>query len=231
MSTSTLVLVSPSEPEVVQALGVVSPEPEVHGVDVLWTGARGRVGVQRKAVDDLVASVRDGRLRREIALMRWLSARVLLVEGRLRWSPSGLLTTVGARSSKEELRGLLLSVQLRGVWVVHTDDVDDSVRALIHLRRWTLKRAHRSLEVDRARGDPATREWGVRLLQSFPGVGPGVSGAIWDHFGGLPLAWTCTASELSSVRGVGPQRANSMSVLFGRPRPTANGDVGEEGAA
>ena len=152
------VLVSPTEPPAVLAIGVASAHPEAHGADVLWTGASGRVGVQRKSLGDLVASVRDGRLGRELALMRWLATRVLVVEGRLRWSPSGLLTTVAARLSKEELRGLLLSVQLRGVWVVHTDDVDDSVRALLHLRQWTAKHDHRSLDVDRARGDPATRD-------------------------------------------------------------------------
>jgi ERCC4-type nuclease len=214
-------LISPTEPEAIRALGTVSPEPEAQGADVLWEGPTGRVGVQRKELADLVTSLHDGRLGRELRAMRWLATRVLLIEGRVRWTVAGLLATVAARVSKEELRGLLLSVQLRGVWVLQADDVADSARAIRHLHRWSAKRDHRALDVDaRARGQPATRSWGTHVLQAVPGVGPVVAGAIWDHFGGLPLRWSCTPDELGAVRGVGPTRASTLMTLFGPVRST-----------
>ena len=204
-------LVAPTEPDGLRRLGTTSPIPEHHGCDVLWTGRSGLVGVQRKELTDLWVSLRDGRLARELRLMRLLAVKVLLVEGRVRWSASGRLTTARTPLTRDQLRGLLLSAQQRGVWVVHADDLDDTAAALLHLRRWLDKRHHTSLDVRPATGAaPGERGWGVDLLQSFPMVGPIVAGAIYDHFGGVPLEWRVGAAELAQVRGVGPLRAASL---------------------
>ena len=43
-----------------------------------------------------------------------------------------------------------------------------------------------------------------------------LAGALWDHFGEVPLRWTCTPDDLASVRGVGPIRAGKLwSALMG----------------
>lgn len=138
--------VSPTEPVELQSLGEPSSLPELHSCDVLWSGSTGLVGVQRKTLRDLSCSLRDGRLAGEVAAMRLLAVRVLLVEGRLRWSPTGFLTTARPSLSKDQLRGLLWSAQARGLWVVHTDDLADSVSALSHLHAWVGKARHTSLD-------------------------------------------------------------------------------------
>lgn len=52
-------------------------------------------------------------------------------------------------------------------------------------------------------------EWGIHVIQSFDGIGPGVAGAIFDRFG-LPIQWTVTKADLESVPGVGKKRASKM---------------------
>jgi ERCC4-type nuclease len=204
-------LVAPTEPDRLRRLGTTSPIPEHHGCDVVWTGPTGLVGVQRKELTDLWSSLRDGRLAREVALMRLLAVRILLVEGRVRWSASGHLSTARSPLTRTQLRGLLLSAQQRGLWVVHSDDIEDSADALVHLRRWVAKARHTALDVRPPAGDaPGTRSWAVHLLQSFPTIGPTLAGAIHDHFGGLPLAWRVGIEQLAAVKGLGPVRARSL---------------------
>jgi ERCC4-type nuclease len=203
-------LVSPSEPVPVKQLGVVSPVPELHGCDVCWTGPNGLVGVQRKELGDLVASVRDGRLAEQVARMRLLDARVLVVEGAPRWGPTGRLLNARPSITRDALRGVLWSAQQRGLWICSTADVYDTAAAIAHLGRWLAKRRHATFDRRPAARVPGGRAWGVHLLQSFPLVGPVVAGALWDHFDGVPLTWTCPASELASVRGVGPARATPI---------------------
>jgi ERCC4-type nuclease len=207
-------LVAPTEPAGLRRLGTVSPLPEHHGCDVVWASGAGLVGVQRKELTDLWSSLRDGRLAREVDAMRLLAVRMLLVEGRVRWSSAGRLTTARSPLTRDQLRGLLLSAQHRGLWVVHTDDVDDSATALLHLRRWLDKRHHSAFAwrppMPAHGGAPGSRAWGVHLLQGFPLVGPVVAAAIWDHFGGVPLGWRCDVADLAQVKGVGPARATSL---------------------
>jgi ERCC4-type nuclease len=206
------ILVSPSEPDVVRSLGTCSAVPELHGVDLCWTGPGGLVGVQRKQLGDLVRSVRDGRLAEQVARMHLLDVRVLVVEGVARWSASGHLLTAHPSISRDALRGVLWSAQQRGLWVLRTEDVHDTVAAVAHLRRWIAKRRHVSTERRPASpDDPGSRAWGVHLLQSFPLVGPVVAGSIWDHFGAVPLRWSCSPDDLAGVRGVGPARAAQLT--------------------
>jgi ERCC4-type nuclease len=208
--------VSPSEPLAVRSLGVVSSLPERVGSDVVWVGSAGLVGVQRKTLDDLVVGLRSGRLGQEAARMRGLGVAVLLVEGRLRWSGSGRLTTSRSGLSREVLRGVCWSAQQRGIWVVFTDDVADTVATVRHLRQWLERRHHTSMHAGplRKRAGPAPsppgRDWGVQVLRSFPLVGPVVAGSVWDHFGRLPLRWECDEAELAAVPGVGPKRATAL---------------------
>jgi ERCC4-type nuclease len=206
-------LVSPTEPDAVRGLGQRSSLPERHGCDVLWTDPRnGLVGVQRKTLADLWTSLRDGRLARELLAMRsTLEVAVLLIEGRLRWSATGRLATAEVPLDRAQLRGLLLSVQRQGLWVVHTDDVLDTCSAVRGLRAWLGKPHHVSLDVrPSARASPGTRGWGLHLLQSFPRIGPVCAASLWDHFGGVPLAWTCDERALAGAPGVGPARASDL---------------------
>ena len=216
-------LVSPNEPPEVRALGVLSTTPEAHGADVAWSGPDGRlVGVQRKEIVDLVRSLHDGRLGREVAALRALAVAVLVVEARLRFGPTGQLLTARVGLDREQLRRLLWSVQQRGVWVVHTDDLDDTVRAIRGLAAWVAKRRHAALDVRPAAARDPTgtgRTWGVQLLQSFPSVGPVVAEAVWDHFDGVPLRWSCTAEDLAAVPGVGGVRSRRLWTSLERPRP------------
>lgn len=108
---------------------------------------------------------------------------------------------------------MLFSIQSGGVWVNSAESLTESREYLTCLERWFLKGSHKGINV---RPKPATawgqrqdRDWGIHVLQSFDGIGPGVAGAIFDKWG-IPLVWTVGKSDLESVDGVGKKRAEKL---------------------
>jgi ERCC4-type nuclease len=93
------------------------------------------------------------------------------------------------------------------------ESISESREYLSHLEAWMLKADHKGINVrpkpQTAWGQVTDRDWGIHVIQSFDGIGPGVAGAIFDRFG-VPLRWTVTKQELESVAGVGPKRAAKM---------------------
>lgn len=221
-------LVSPTEPALLKQIGRVSSTPEKYGVDFLFVSRVGIVGVQRKEVNDLIASLRDGRLAKEMGQWGKLHLVVLIVEGKMSWSTEGYL--VSARQfTQTQMNGILFSVQMTGAWFMRSETMDETASIVRGLENWLSKERHGSLNTrPKAKGEwgnATSREWGVHLLQSFNGVGAEVAGRIYDHFDGLPLRWTCSEDELRDVRGVGYIRAERMmEALRGRH---FNGAVGE----
>lgn len=205
--------VSPAEPPLLRTLGTVSSEPERLGADFLFTCPHGLVGVQRKEVRDLVASIRDDRICRELGQAENLHRLVLLIEGDFEFQPNGDSATVpGFR--REQYDGLLLSFQEEGVYVVFSSDITETPAVLARIQSWFQKARHGSLRTrprgDYPWGDPRNRAYAVHVLQGFDPLGPVTAGAIHDQFGTIPLAWTVSREELLSVPGIGKGRADAL---------------------
>jgi ERCC4-type nuclease len=175
----------------------------------------GRVGLQRKTVTDLFASIRDGRLTRSVSAMSALDVAVLVIEGEVRWSAEGFAEPTGPTGRpvtswhRDAYRSLLWSVRARGIWVEAVPDVDSTVATVLSLHRWAGKATHDTL--DRRPGRRGADPTAVHVLQGLAGIGPRLASRIVEHFQGLPIAWTVTERELASVRGIGPVRARRLS--------------------
>ena len=220
----TKFLVSPAEHSSwIKDLGRVSSNTERYGADVLWWDStiKGWVGVQRKAVPDLIASVQDGRLAKEIAQLMKCKVASLVVEGRPRWSTDGTLMRSHTRWSIAQHRSLLRSIQGRGVFVEHSDDHADTARLIREIAGWVQKGDHRSLD---RRPKPSPDSWGkvtdkawaCHMLQSVPDIGPVQAEAVYEHFDGkMPVVLTATREELLAVKGLGPKRVDKIRRAFG----------------
>lgn len=211
------ILCSAAEPASLRTLGPYSPLPESMGVDFLIPCPVGMVGVQRKEIHDLIASRGDGRLARELAQMKQLDVAILLVEGRLKWTSDGQLSSSRTRWTRSEHLGMLFSIQSSGIWVNSSPDLTESREYLACLEKWFMKENHKGINI---RPKPQTK-WGqltdkdfcVHLIQGLDGVGPGVAQAIFEKFG-LPFTLKLSKADLESVPGVGPKRAEKIWRLF-----------------
>jgi ERCC4-type nuclease len=218
-------LISPAEHSApVKSLGRISTAPERYGADILWwdSAIKGWVGVQRKAVPDLIASVQDGRLAKEVAQLMKCKVASVIVEGHTRWSTDGQLMRSHVRWSRTQHRSLIRSVQGRGIFVEHSDSIADTVKLVREIASWAHKGDHTSL--DRRPGPSGDgwgrvtdKAWACHLLQSIPDIGPVQAGAIYDHFEGVvPVTLTATRDELLAVHGLGPKRVDKILRAFGR---------------
>jgi ERCC4-type nuclease len=222
-----MILVSPTEPPLLRSIGRTSSLPEERGADYLLPSAAGSlVAVQRKTVDDLVSSVADGRLEREVVLLR-RQMSILLLEGLPDWTSNGTLLS-RRRWTKAQHYGLLLSLQLEfGIPVLSTPSITDTADLIHCLESWLRKPVHLSLlrrptaNQSSEWGTATDRDWGRHLLQSFPGVGVVLADAILDTFGRVPLAWTCSYPEFLTVPGIGERRARALWQSLGGEPPAS----------
>lgn len=214
-------LVSPTEPSELRRLGKTSLVPEQYGADFLFASTEfGLVGVQRKELSDFVASVQDGRLGKELGMMKRLGLALLVLEGRALWTNDGLATWTSTRWRATQHLGTLWSVQLSGCWVSTTTSVQETSTLISAFTRWTAKPRHIALE---SRPGPAAdewgkvgnREWAIHLLQGFRGIGPTHARNIYEHFGSVPLVWSVGLLDLVEVPGIGAGTAERLMDALG----------------
>lgn len=215
-------LVSSTEPPLLRNMpgARVSTKPELYGADVMWVANRRLYGVQRKTWADLVASMADDRLVREVAQARVLDVRILVLEGRPTVTADGAYM-IGRRAwSAEQMLGLRLSLQQAGWWIERTDNVVGTVKTLGAIEAWSRKARHDALESRAVQAKsawglgPTDRAFAVHLLQSIPGVGVELARRIYDELG-MPFGWKVTVDDLMKVKGVGKGKAARMYAAIG----------------
>ena len=185
----------------------------------------GLVAIQRKRFpDDFLASVVDGRLMREVALLRTTKTPILIIEGRETYSSDGSVArSFNIHWHKKQIRNLFRSIRLEyGISIEFTDDIGDTAETVIEMDNWFQKTEHNSLltrpkDVKNGWGRISERDFARFLLQGFPNIGPKQADKIYDHFGRIPLKWDCSADEMLVVEGIGNKKVES---LFGCLRQT-----------
>lgn len=207
-------LVSPAEPPRLRQLGHVSPIVEQRGCDFLFVAHNQWVGVQRKEVNDLIASVQDGRLYREVAMMKSCHYRVLLIEGRPQWANDGqMIKEYGQGLTKKQWRGLLWSVRLNDIWIETSDNIEDTAQTLTWIKEWFTRDRHSSLERRPGPvslwGKPTNEDYQRHLVMGLPGVGPELAGKIVKRWG-VPWTWKIGVEDLMEIDGIGRVKAESI---------------------
>lgn len=208
-------IISPTEPPRLRALGTTSLLPERNGVDVIWGSRGGLYGIQRKEISDLIASKNDGRLSKELAQMASLEQAMVVVEGRLNWTSDGHLLMEGwSDITQRQFHAMLWSVRSRGVWVERTDGLDHTIRLVQWFSDWSRKERHSGMRgrpgPESNWGHTSDREWGIHLLSGMEGIGTITAAAIYDFFGRTPLRWDVDEKGLMEVPGIGRKRASML---------------------
>jgi ERCC4-type nuclease len=207
-------IISPTEPPALRALGTVSMRGEEFGADVLWIAQRLKWGVQRKEIGDFVSSVQDGRLGEQVMKMKELDVAVLMIEGRVNWTRDGELVLPWGRFSKKQWCGVLWSCANEGMRIEHTDSVAETVERIGWLESWSRKAKHNSLKgrgnASSTWGTAGNRDFQIHLLSGLPGIGHEIASRMVDQFGGSPLGWRVTMDEMMQVKGLGKGRVERM---------------------
>lgn len=205
-------IVSPTEPKVLRDLGRVDLLPENYGCDFLYATKIGFVGVQRKEISDLVASVQTGRLQNQLAKMKQLERGVVLIEGEVRWTNEDILVGNSYWTLSQHL-GVLWSIQLDNFWIASTSSLQHTTKWLALFGRWLALNKTEGLvnrqKVKSSWGTKDSRDWVIGVLSQFDGINHVLAGRIYDTLG-VPFKWTVTADELTAVDGIGKKKAERM---------------------
>jgi hypothetical protein len=194
-------------------------------VDYVWSANDGNVteGVvaERKTVRDLIASVGDGRLERQLSVMTKFPHRFLLLH--IKSLRDAQVSCAYANWTWERVLGVLRDVQYEGVPVEFVLGDDGVERSLVALYHWTGKDEHVSLHrpsppvVTGMYMDPDYRAQ-VAMLICIPGIGEKAAVALLAQFGSVKGVCDASKQALLTVGGVGKQRAGTVAeFLAGRP--------------
>lgn len=196
---------------------------EDRGADLLiWSAShQGWIGVQRKEMKDLIASVSDGRFAEQMMKLKGSVAMpVLLIEGKGSWTTDGKWAGRGSTLSWAGLSKLLLTTAASvGLFVAATERLSGScstVEWATAAEEWGRKTLHSGLSGTRGGvkvtwGTADNRDYQRHLLMGLPGVGPELADRILDALGTMPLTWRDGAvEEMAKVRGVGKKKLERM---------------------
>ncbi len=177
-----------------------------------------RVAVERKTVEDLAASLVDGRIFEQIHRLREVyEIPILLIEGRDPYRPSR------RGVSPKSLMGLVSSLALMGVPVLWARDHKDTAQILRLIARREQLERRRRVVLKRAPAKSLSEDM-ERVLSSIPGVGPETARKLLKRFGSLIAVFNADRDQLMEVRGVGRKLAD---FIYGFVRRPYGGEEGE----
>ena len=217
----------PDDPEIRPRLHIVdSNEPDIIRTKLLelgWTQGRlgsadyfmhtgdfKRVGIERKAVPDLLSSLGD-RLAKQLSnMLDYYDFSILMIEGSLRNVNGNMYTARGASQwTWDAVWNFLQTWQMRGVTIQLSADEGQTIHRITNLFAYYQKPAHTGGYTRRQVGD-------ARVLAFPSGVGEKTAIALLKRFGSLRAIANARIDDLHECEGVGVKRAEAIAIHFGR---------------
>ena len=167
----------------------------------------GRFLIERKTVPDLLASLSDGRLFRQLSTLRNNGARPLLViEGAISRELEGV--------APKFLRNVVLASTVKfAVPVIRTHSIDDTVSVLAWLGKHSGEIPYRPLLRTPGKKPSERESQQLFVLASLPQIGAGKAERLLKRFGNLCGVFTASIEELTSVEGIGEIQARSIAEI------------------
>jgi ERCC4-type nuclease len=159
---------------------------------------------ERKTLQDLAASIKDGRLFAQgLRLANAPLRSALILEGSSR-------DLVDSRMRREAIQGALVTLALfLGIPLLRSMDAEETASLILFAARQGRAFAAGALprKGKRPRGKPRVQS---RILQGLPGIGPERARRLLERFGSIEAVMAAPASELACVTGIGMATAESI---------------------
>ena len=167
----------------------------------------GQIAVEFKQAEDFVSSLLDGRLMKQLGVLKESGMHVvLLVQG-------GDLYSV-RKVHPGAIRGALASIAVDfQIPILHSKDYDDSCELLLSLAK-RCQGGKKEVPLHTAKPQSLTEQQEY-VVQSMPGVGPKASRLLLNHFGCVWRIMTAGEKELLSVPGVGKKTVDQIRLVTG----------------
>ncbi len=162
-----------------------------------------RVGIERKEIDDLLHSIKDGRLFQQIkALKRAYLNPLVIIEGENLYSRSGM--------GKQSIMGILASITIDfGITIMTVKDEKETADLIAAI----AKREHSEGRIPAMRQDKGTmllQERQQYMIEGLPNVSGVLAQRLLSHFGSAQAVMDANVKELTEVKGVGKTIAQGI---------------------
>ena len=193
-------------------LAISSP---LDGFDLLLYTRRGKIPLERKAIPgDLIASVTDGRLARELRAMREVSKfYILLLHGRFTFRQDGTLVIPGAKRAgrdwtRKGIRNLLRTIQyVEGAFIEQAESDEELVEVVTQIEDYFNKSQHLSLRIRPGLQSnwilPTRDEKVMHFYQGLPGISTIRARSLIKQYPSPMGLYAATIDDLMSISGVG----------------------------
>lgn len=207
MNAATAIVIDSREPDWVKGLtfgGLPTLVDLLESGDLLVsTSDNCLLSIERKAPDDLLGSIQDGRLFDQVGRMKAATPwTYVVIAGSLLRSSSGNVVTARGETgwSWAAVQGALMTVQELGATVVHVAE-SEYERVVLSLATRSRERvpvgANRNVRV---------LSPGEAAIAALPGIGPERLGLLDAVYGGRPacaLEWLTDLRQNGEIAGIG----------------------------
>ncbi len=171
-----------------------------------------RLLFERKTLRDFAVSLKDGRLFEQgVRLAASPLHKVIILEGCAR-------DLAESAMRREALQGALISLTLfLGIPLLRSADAEESARLMLYAARQFdhITRRQMPPQLFKGKRPKGKHKTQLRILQSLPGIGPGVAQNLLEQFGTIEAVLTADEQALLSVAGIGAGRAKSIRWAVG----------------
>jgi ERCC4-type nuclease len=204
-------LITTNEPAAIKNLFVDRIETPMNFDMKLYTEA-GTVGIERKKIPgDLISSVEDGRLRRELIAMREeCDHRVLLLHGVFRYNRKGQVVDNKhvLRWTETGIRNLLRTIEwVEGCFIEQARTTLELVSIVTELQSYLDTQKHFSLKgrpgIQKSWIVPTKSEHVIHFYDGLPGIAPVRAKLLMTRFPNPIELYEASIEDIASIKGFG----------------------------
>ncbi len=218
------IMYSPTEPYEIKHdfgdVGISTPNPPLP-VDYGWFALGRKSLVERKHMpQDLLASMSDGRLNREVQyLLENLEKggrAYLLLEGFMRCNDKGYIYNPHRPSGWEidKVSERLSTIQDLGVKILYSPSIAETALIIISQVRWEMKSNHKSIGIRPGPimpwGKPSFSTYMLYSYQGIPGVGADISEILMEVAPTWEKLIAMSVEDLSELKHFGKKRSERV---------------------
>ncbi|RLF22617.1 MAG: hypothetical protein DRN15_08475 [Thermoprotei archaeon] len=163
------------------------------------------LAVERKSVNDLIASIYDGRVFEQAKrLLEEYPSSFIIVEGDFN-------STILSYEKPQVIYGAI--AKLASAWgmpILFTPNAEHTAILIYTIARQEQEGKGKRIALRRKRKLSSLKDWQLFIVESLPGVGPVLAERLLEHFGSVRKIFNATSIELARVRGMTPSRAREI---------------------
>ena len=168
-----------------------------------------KVGIELKTKEDFVNSIVDGRLLRQLKLLREnFEIPLLIIQGE---EDIYSLRNVYPNA----IRGMLASITISyNIPIIYSKNIKDTAAILKIIAKREQDPDLKNIYLRSERKPLTLKEQQEYIIQSLPGVGPNISKSLLNKFKSVKNVFNANADELKEVEKIGKKKAENVKKVI-----------------